>query len=366
MTFQNLHHSARRFGASPVKRRIAYAVALFVALLLALFPRPYVSRVKILPQDSQAGAAALISALGGGVQNFAAVHGAQKTNYLVIGRSHDVQSEVIDRLGLTRRWKSSDHAAAERKLERKVDIQLLQGGVLEVTAKDSDPAFAQSLVEGFTAVIKSRLSELGLEQVRHKRDIVNNRLAEANQSLDEAALTLNNYRVNNNLPSPEAALGAAVNRRLSLDSAIRGKELEIEVSREFVTDRNIRIITLQAELAALQRQRMEADQMAVNGNAVTLSSQAAEYYRLYREQQFAEGVAVVYRRFVEEVNVEELSAGTNVQVIELPHVDPNRHYNMSGIALFLALVVLAFYTEYYMPLTRLGGSFGRRRRTESQ
>jgi len=361
---RSLTSAARGIAQSPTRRRGLYAAVALVAVLLCLFPRPHVARVKILPQASTSGAGALISALGGGgVQNFAAVLGAQKTNYLIIGRSHDVQQDVVQRLDLVEVWNSADPAAAERKLAKKVDIQLLTGGVLEVTARDTDPAFAQRLVEGFTEAIKARLKGLGLEQVRTKRTIVTDRLAEASTALEAAELELNAFRVQNNLPSPEAALGAAVSTRLTLDAQIRGKEVEIETARQFQTDSSMRVRTLVSELMALRRQRAQADEASNGENAIALSSQTADYVRLYREQQFAETIVLVYRRFFEEVSVEALSAETNVQIIERPHVDPNRQFNLSGIALLLLVLLAAAFTEIYAPMTGLAR---RARRPEPQ
>lgn len=350
----SLKAAVDKAAQSPTRRRALYAAMALVAVLLCLFPRPHLARVKLLPQGSSSGAGALISALGGGgVQNFAAVLGAQKTNYLVIGRSHDVQKDVVERLDLVDLWNSADQSAAERKLGKKVDIELLTGGVLEVTARDTDPAFAQRLVEGFSEAIKTRLAGLGQEQVRTKRAIVSARLTEANTALETAERDLNAFRIQNNLPSPEAELGAAVNTRLTLDAQIRGKEVEIETARQFQTDNSMRVRTLVSELAALRRQRAEADQASNGESAVALSSQTAEYVRLYREQQFAETIMLVYRRFFEEVSVEALSAETTVQVIERPHIDPNRQFNLSGIALLLLVLLAAAFTEIYAPMTGL-------------
>jgi len=358
----SLKAEAVRTARSASRRRALYVVVALVAVLLCLFPRPHLARVKLLPQGSNSGAGALISALGGGgVQNFAAVLGAQKTNYLVIGRSHDVQQDVVERLDLVDVWNSADQAAAERKLGKKVDVQLLTGGVLEVTARDTDPAFAQRLVEGFSEAIRTRLAGLGQEQVRTKRAIVTARLSEANTALEAAERDLNAFRIQNNLPSPEAELGAAVSTRLTLDAQIRGKEVEIETARRFQTDNSIRVRTLMSELAALRRQRAEADQASNGENALALSSQTAEYVRLYREQKFAETIMLVYRRFFEEVSVEALSAETTVQVIERPHIDPDRQFNLSGIALLLLVLLAAAFTEIYAPMTGLA-----RRRPEPQ
>lgn len=352
--------AVRQALESATLRRGLYVAVAVVALLLCLLPRPHLARVKILPQGSSAAAGSMIAALGGGgVQNFAAMLGTQKTNYLIIGRSHDVQQDVVERLDLVDIWNTGDQAGAERKLAKKVDVQLLSGGVLEVTARDTDPDFARRLVEGFTESLKARLETLGQEQVQTRREIVTERLNEASAALEAAESELNIFRVQNNLPSPEAELGAAVSTRLTLDAQIRGKEVEIETARQFQTDNSLRVRRLVSELSALRRQRAEADQATGGGNALALSSRTAEYFRLYREQQFAETLVVVYRRFFEEVSVEALSAETNVQIIEQPHVDPDRQFNMSGIALLLLVLLAAAFTEIYAPMTGLTRRRGR-------
>lgn len=353
MTVSRIAAGARSWANGlrrPWVRRTYYAGLLLVVAILCLFPRPYVARVKLLPQDSGTGAAAMIAALGGGVQNFAAVLGSQKTNYLVIGRSHDVQRDVIARLKLIGRKGFRNLDQAETRLSGKVDIEILTGGILEITARDSDADFAEQLVSGYMSSIQERLAALGHEQTAHKKEIVVSRLRGARFQLEDAEAKMNQFRLAHNLADPETEFSAAINRKLSLQSQLQMKELEIKTAKEFATGENIRIKTLTAEIGAL-RNALAAT--SADDGVNRLSSLSVEYLQLYRDVKFNESLVEIYRRFFEEVGIEELSAGHNTQIIEKPYIDPRRKFNMPAVGMLFALILLVFYTEYYMPMTGL-------------
>ena len=118
-------------------RRLTYLVTALVAALLIFFPKPYVARTKIVPQDTSASAAsttALLGALGGNAQSIGSLlTGGRPSNdlYLIIGQSDSVKADVIKRLGLVG---TNAPFQTQRKailwLDRHVDVHLLLGGVM--------------------------------------------------------------------------------------------------------------------------------------------------------------------------------------------------------------------------------------------
>ena len=87
-------------------RRLTYLVLGAISAILIFFPRPYVARAKIVPQDTSATAAStttLLGALGGGSQTIGSLlTGGKPSNevYMIIGRSDTVQHDVIKSLKL--------------------------------------------------------------------------------------------------------------------------------------------------------------------------------------------------------------------------------------------------------------------------
>lgn len=350
------------FG-SPTRRRAFYAVAVLVLGILCVFPRQYVARVKILPQHSNSGVSALIGALGGGAQNFAAFLSGQQTNYLVIGRSHDVVQVVIKRLGLVERRGFRDLRQAELTLEKKVDIQILTGGVLEITAKDSDPRFARELVTGFAGAIDDRLAALGQELIDRKKATILAKLTEANKKAADAEVALTTFRAANRLASPQVEFGAALSRKLALQGQLDSKAVELRAAEQFATGDNMRLKTIRSEIASLRQQVAIAEAADSGAGVEQLAKKSADYVNLYRDVQFYQYISDIYKRFYEEVTVEEMSSDTNLQTIEAPYIDPGLHINNVAAGLLFLVALIAFYTDYYIPMTGLGRPRGRTART---
>ena len=58
----------------PRQRRRGYLIIAVILALLCVFPRPYVARAKVVPQDaSSIGLSSMMNALGGQLQGFAAL-----------------------------------------------------------------------------------------------------------------------------------------------------------------------------------------------------------------------------------------------------------------------------------------------------
>ena len=142
-------------------RRLAYLLVAIIAAILIFFPKPYVARTKIVPQDTSASAAsttALLGALGGGnAQSIGSLlTGGRPSNdlYLIIGRSDSVAEDVIRSLGLVGNGgRYSSDRDAKLDLDRHVDVHLLLGGVMEIETKHRDPEYAQRLTNAYAGAI---------------------------------------------------------------------------------------------------------------------------------------------------------------------------------------------------------------------
>ena len=129
-------------------RRIVYALAAIVLAVFVFFPRPFVARATLVPQDtsSSAGTNTMLTLLGGQSQNFASLLGGGRVSndlYLIIGRSDSVATDVINRLNLV--GPSRPYSTVERakvKLAKKVDIHLLLGGVMAIETRTHDAKYS--------------------------------------------------------------------------------------------------------------------------------------------------------------------------------------------------------------------------------
>jgi len=369
---------ARRFAVEtvtdPRRRRRAYAVIALLLAVLIFFPRPYVARAKLMPQDSNSfGLGSMLSSFGGQLQSFASLFGGAKQPidfYLAVGRSAEVSDAVIHSLGLVGpKGRYGSIQAARVALKRKVDVHSLTGGMLEVETKTHDAAESLALTTAHVRAITEQVNRLGRERIAHKQQIVRDRFNDASDRVVKSEAALNAFRRSNNLAEPEAQLGSALALRAGLEAQLQAKQVELQTAQRFQGPDNPQLQSIQSELASLRAQIAQTARPrlgAAGPNVAGLSEISTEYLNLYRNYRFAQSLYDVYSRSSEEVAVEALAAESeaDMQVIEAPNLDAARQYNIPAVALLALLAIIAFFSEVYAPAT--GIDFARLRRGPQQ
>lgn len=354
-------------------RRLAYLVLAVLAAVLIVFPKPYVARTKIVPQDTSASAAsttALLGALGGNAQSIGSLlTGGRPSNdlYLIIGRSDSVKADVIKHLrlvGPNARFQSQRKALLW--LDRHVDVHLLLGGVMEIETKLYDPERAREITGAYADAIGSHLAQYGRQIIVNKRRIVDERIRDASQRVALAESQVSDFRRSNNLAEPQQQLGAALSQRAELEAQLQAKQVEYQTLSRLRGPESAELLALQSDIAGLQQQIARSATPATGAggpNVAGLTAIQLRYLDLYRNLRFQQAMYDVYQRSAEQVAVESLAAesASYIQTIDPAHVDPDRHYNIWAIGLFGSIVLLALFTEWYAPTT---GLFGRRRVVE--
>ena len=358
--------SSRAFGWVRNRRLrwLGYALLGFVFAILCIFPRPYDARARVVPQDTanSTGTNAVLNLLSGQSQAFASlIGGGRATNdlYLLIGRSDSVQADVVGKLGLVgpdRQYGTME--SAKNALNRKVDVRMLLGGVLEIETRSWDKEEAQKLTAAYVTAISRQLALFGSQIITNKQRIVRERFHDSQERLARAEASLNAFRRANNLSEPDIELGQQLSRRTDLQARIQAKLVEIKGTEQVAGPENVDLQRLQTELTALKADlaRSAVPTRSPSGpNVAGLSELNTRYLNIFREFRFAQALYDVYARSSEQLAVEELAAASAsyVQVIDPAHVDPDRKYNTSAIALLLALVLLIVFVEWYGPATGL-------------
>lgn len=343
------------------QRRRLYAALALVLAVLCVFPQPYVSRARVVPQDlSSLGLSSLTGGFGGQFQGFAALLGGSRQPidmYLAIARGAEVTDAVIDDLALV--GPVGDYGSkreARRALGKKVDIHSLTGGIIEIETRVHDPETAQKLTAAYSDAISDRIALLGRDRTERRRGIVEQRLSEASDRVARAEAALDSFRRENGLAAPEAQLGSEISLRAGLQAQLQAKTVELRTLGNFLGPENPRLRAIQAEIASLRSQIAQASipgRDAAGPNVAGLSEISSEYYELYRDYRFAQALYEVYARTNEEVAVETLAGetATDVQVIEAARLDADRKFNIPAIAALAFLLLLAVFTEIYAPAT---------------
>ncbi|MEO5775141.1 MAG: capsule biosynthesis protein [Sphingomicrobium sp.] len=346
-------------------RRLAYALLALLFALLIFFPRPFVSRAKIVPQDTSASAAsttALIGALGGSTQSIGSLlTGGRPSNdlYLIIGRSDSVKSEVIRTLKLVG---PNRPFATNRKailwLDRHVDVHLLLGGVMEIETKLYDPDTANRVTTAYGDAIGRHLARYGRQIINNKQRIVQQRFGDAAERVREAESQVQAFRRAHNLAEPEQQLSTALSQRANLEAQMQARQVQLQALSRVRGPENSEVIGLQTEIAALRNQisqTVDPSTGPTGPNVGGLTAVSLRYLDLFRNLRFQQSLYEIYQRSAEQVAIEELASesASYFQVVDPPHIDPERQYNTWAIGAFAGIVLLALFTEWYAPSTGL-------------
>jgi len=337
-----------------VRRRIALAAICAILAALCFFPRHYLAKAQLLPQTPGGGLSAILSGgANGGLLSLGALIGQRQSIEveLAVARSHTVAADVIDRLHLTQRAGFHDPRRALVKLEKKVSIEAARGSIILISVRDSDPRFAMELASAYSASVQERLANLNRLQTAAKRTVAEERLSDTTIRLQKAQIALERFREANKLAAPEAQLSAAVLELGALQARLQAKEVELGTLLRFATSENVQVVASRAEIANLQSQIAKALSQSGSpsaGGLGAMGARDAEYFNLYRDEQFAQILYEIYTRYLESTTIDEMSAGDNVDVIDQPYLEPAWQINIAPLGLLALALLLAVTSEFYL------------------
>lgn len=337
----------------PLRRRATLAVLAVIAAIFSVWPREYLAKADLIPDDSGGGLSSLLSSAGGGgLLSLGALLGNHQSIEadLTIARSEIVIDDLLKALPEAQRARLGKGPMAAVRLRKQTDLESIRGSILEITVKDRDPALAKALTQGFVTAIRGRLTTLNLEQAAEKKAVAQNRLAQATSDVARTQAALNSFRAANHLAAPEIQLGSAVAVQAALQGRLEAEEVQLQTLRKFATGNNVEVQAEQAQIAGL-RGRIQQAQTAGGGGAPTLGSLTpviSDYENLYIAEKYAEAAFEIYKRYLDTVTVEELSATTNLDVIQPPYVDPARQYNVGAVGMLILIVLSAVAAEFYI------------------
>lgn len=341
-------------------RLIIYAVLGAVLAVLCLFPRPFMARAKVVPGDN---AASLFSLSSGGsqLQNLASLFGDRSATEvtLQLAKSDAVGRDVVARLQLAGPGRPyADERSALVALGKRVDIHSLLGGIIEFETHAYDQDWALAVTKAYVDAMSDRMGAYVRSQVLRKRRIVEDRLGSSQERLVQAQAQLEAFRKANRIADPSAQLGEQLTVRAGLEGQLQAKQVELSTLRAIAGPENPRLKAVAGQVASLQAQIARAatpSEGQPSPNVGAISAITLTYVRLYRNYVFAQGVSDVYSRAAEEIAVQEIVSQDRAQlsVIDTPHVDAERYFNTTAVALLALLAALVVFIEVYAPATGL-------------
>lgn len=331
----------------PWLRRSVFVILITLCAVLTLFPQQYLAAVSLTPTDPTSlglsGTLGQLGAVNSVFGNQAAIEVSLK-----VARSEYVRDIVIRQLKLDQHLGLTT-LATHRWLDRNVDVRVLRGGIIQIELKQGDAEFARDVVSAYGTAVRDQLSIIARRQTEQKRDILERLVSSASDRLAAAQTAYDTFRLSTHYSSPQAAFYAAGDRIPQLEAEIREREVQLNASRQFFTDDNIRVRQMIAGIDALHQQLVVARSIAPSQQSSVgqVVRQTTEAQKLSRELDVAQGLYDSYKRYLQGTSVEDLTSRVNVRILEPAFIDTSRQFHALPLAIGAGLVLLALAIEFY-------------------
>jgi hypothetical protein len=348
--------------ANTVPRRAVFGALVVILGALTLWPQPYLARAQLLPNSTSGLLSSLLGGggAGGGLLQSLLGGGNSADVDLALARSEQVLLGVAAELR-ARGWarRIPDTPEGVEKLHRAADIEVIRGGILQISVRNYDPRFAKDVVQAFVVVVERRVAALSTEQTSERRTAASTMMKDATGRLQQAQAAIDQFRIANHLAAPEFILGAAVSRLTGLQAALTAEQAALDDILRFATPESFEVQSERARIAAIQKEIAQAQtqpQTPLGGpNLQGLTPKITTYENLYRDVKFAEAEYDVFSRYLEALAAEAVSAPLGVDIIQTPFISPTRQYNLRPLGLLVLVLVIGVCAEFYVAKRPPGG-----------
>ena len=328
--------------------RVGLYGVLASTLIAFLIPTRYESTARLMSPDSNqtgglAMAAAALSGAAGGLGSVASdMLGLKSTSDVFVGilSSRTVQDKLIQQFDLkklygVRRMEDTRKVLAERtglSVDRKSQI-------ITLTVTDHDPKRAAAMGEAYVAELNRLVAELSTSSARRERIFLEERLKAVSQDLEAAEKEFSQFSSKNTAIDIKEQGKAMVEAAAILQGQYIAAQSELEGLKQIYTDNNVRVRSVRARIAELQRQLEK-----LGGKGEQASEPSGEqpdylypsirklpllgvtYADLYRRTRVQEAVYESLTKEYELAKVQEVKEIPTVKVLDHPNIPGKKSF----------------------------------------
>ena len=363
---------------SRYRRMICYMVvaSLVVSAIISLMlPKMYMATARILPPlDDSTGLASLLS---GSDDPFMALAGsisgkqASAALYLGIMKSRSVADAIDLKFKLKKIYGVKYSEDVYSKLaDRSIIEYSKEDQLINISVMDRDPRRAADMANAYVDILGKISQRLNTTQGKRKRLFLEDRLLAVRSDLEKAELNLKAFQEKHHLVSIEEQAKAVIEKAAEIRGRIMAAQTELEVFKQFGTEKQVESVMLRAKIEGLQKQlhaieqgrnpkTRESDPSEEKGSAFfipvnDLPHLGMELMRLTRETKVQEKLFELLSAQYEMAQIEEAKDVDTIQVVDVAVVpqkksSPNRFIIVATSTMlgFLVAVLLSFLVEYF-------------------
>ncbi len=341
---------------------VAVAIAASVVISL-LIPVKYTATARILPPDETSSKlGGLISATGGALGGLAAGLLGEESGpelYKGILESRTVADTLIDRFDLMNDWETEFRNDAYKKLKNRTSIDIdRKSGIISISVEDEDPKRAAAMANTYVDALDAINRRVHTSSGHRKRVFLEARLKKVRQDLARAEAALKSFQQEHRLIAVDEQAKAAIEGAARIKGEIIAAQTQLEVLKQFGTEKQNEIIMLRSRIQELQKQldKIESGNPAKDEFFIPFKEMpelALKYARLMREAKIQEEVFKLLTSQYELAKIEEARDVNTIQVLDLA-VPPDKKSSpkraliviLSTLVAFFVAVFLAFFREY--------------------
>lgn len=337
------------------------AIALLIAILV---PSRYASTTRLMPPDPPGGQS--MALLAGVVGKMGSTLGSLGGDILGMNTSADlfagvlqsrtVQNDLITKFDLRKVYEDKRWIDARKELARRTDVSIdRKSGILTIQVTDHDPKRAAALAQEYVAQLNEVVTQLNTSSAHRERVFLEGRLAQVKTELESAEKDFSQFSSKNATIDIKEQGKAMVEAAAILEGQLIAAKTELEGLRQIYTDQNVRVRTMQARVAELQRELVKMggksepnteeqpkdDELYPSIRKLPLLG--VTYADLYRRTKVEETVFETLTQQYEIAKVQEAKEVPSVKVLDPPEVPekkvfpPRILFTIVGAILALAI-----------------------------
>jgi uncharacterized protein involved in exopolysaccharide biosynthesis len=347
---------------------VSAVILVSVTVSLSL-PFVYTATARILPpQESGSAAQSLFSQASGAIGGLAGVFVSGKTTsdlYVGIMGSHAVADILIDRFNLKEYYKSRYKSDLYKILSGITKISVdRKTQIISISVDDKDPERAADMANAYVEALDQINRKLNSTEGHRKRVFLENRMKKVMEDLSRAEIELKAFQEKHRLVAIGEQARVAIEGAAKIKGEIIASETELEVLKEFGTEKQREAIMLKSKIAELGKQLAKIETgnqekgKANDGNKheenpdfhipfKELPELGMQLARLTREAKIQEKVFELLTSQFEMAKIEEAKDMNTVQFLDRAFPPDQRSSPRRTVIVILSTVVAFFFAVFF-------------------
>ncbi|WP_308924060.1 Wzz/FepE/Etk N-terminal domain-containing protein [Janthinobacterium sp. J1-1] len=320
------------------------AVAIIAVAISLTLPNRYQATVKVLPpQQSQSGASALLSQLGGAASLAVGAAGIKNSTDLYIGilKSRTVADKLITRFDLKKKYDTESQDVTRERLQAVTVIAAGKDGMITVNVEDEGQKFVAELANGYIDELQGLTRTLAITEASQRRVFFERQLETAKDNLAKVEMELKGAMDSRGVISVDSESRAILETAARLKAQVSAKEIQLGSMRAFVTAQNPEFRRATEELGSLRSElaKLEGGRTGTSPSS-EINQAGLDNIQLMRDLKYYQMLYELLAKQYEAARLEEAKEPSLIQVLD-PALEPERKSKPKRALIVLVATIMA-------------------------